>query len=113
LLRHSGILTFYEFVIPDEIIWRIEIMNEVVIANYLRTAQTRSRPSNPERDWFYQLRADDLLAQLIPALLKQAKVGSNEIDDLIVGSALGVSEQWTFGGRTPVLLAGMDTRAGR
>lgn len=85
-------------------------MNEVVITDYLRTAQSRSRPSAPERDWFHRLRADDLLALLIPALLKQANVGSDEINDLLVGSALGVSEQWTFGGRTPILLAGMDAR---
>jgi acetyl-CoA C-acetyltransferase len=85
-------------------------MNEVIIAEYLRTAQSRSRPSTPERDWFYQLRADDLLSVIIPVLLDRAKVDSNEIDDMIVGSALGVSEQWTFGGRTPVFLAGMDAR---
>jgi len=83
-------------------------MNEVVIADYLRTAQTRSRPNAPERDWFYQLRADDLLAQLIPEILSRCKVDSAEIDDFIVGSALGVSEQWTFGGRTPLFLADMD-----
>ena len=83
-------------------------MNEVVIADYLRTAQTRSRPAVPERDWFYKLRADDLLARLIPAILSRCSINSSEVDDLIVGSALGVSEQWTFGGRTPVFLAGMD-----
>lgn len=85
-------------------------MNEVVITDYLRTAQSRSRPSAPERDWFHRLRADSMLALLIPALLKQAKVHSGEIDDLLIGSALGVSEQWTFGGRTPVMLAGMNAR---
>lgn len=85
-------------------------MNDVVIAEYLRTAQTRSRPSAPERDWFHRLRADDLLARLIPAVLAKAEVRSEEIDDLLVGSALGVSEQWTFGGRTPVFLAVMDSR---
>lgn len=83
-------------------------MNEVVIADYLRTAQSRSRPSAPERDWFHQLRADELLAHLIPVLLARCDIPSAEIDDLIVGSALGVSEQWTFGGRTPVFLANMD-----
>lgn len=83
-------------------------MHEVVIADYLRTAQSRSRPSTPERDWFHQLRADELLARLIPVLLTRCDIPSAEIDDLIVGSALGVSEQWTFGGRTPVFLANMD-----
>lgn len=83
-------------------------MHEVVIADYLRTGQTRSRPNAPERDWFYQLRGDDLLARLIPEILSRCRVNSGEIDDLIVGSALGVSEQWTFGGRTPLFLANMD-----
>jgi len=82
-------------------------MHEVVIADYLRTAQTRSRPNAPERDWFYQLRGDTLLARLIPEILARCRVDSAEIDDFIVGSALGVSEQWTFGGRTPLFLANM------
>ncbi len=38
-------------------------MREVVIASYLRTAQSRSRPSAPDRDWFHRLRADELLAR--------------------------------------------------
>ncbi|OGR26773.1 MAG: acetyl-CoA acetyltransferase [Desulfobacterales bacterium RIFOXYA12_FULL_46_15] len=85
-------------------------MEEVVITGYLRSAQSRSRPAIPERDGFYQLRADDLLARLIPALLRRSCVNSGEIDDLIIGSALGVSEQWTFGGRTIGMLADMDAR---
>ncbi|MBE0585172.1 MAG: acetyl-CoA C-acyltransferase, partial [Desulfofustis sp.] len=85
-------------------------MKEVVIGGYLRTAQTRARPGDPSRDWFSQLRADDLLARLIPELLARTGIDSGELDDLLVGSALGVSEQWTFGGRTPVLLADLDAR---
>lgn len=85
-------------------------MNDVVIADYLRTAQSRSRPSDPGRDAFHQLRGDDLLARLIPAILKRTAVDSGHIDDLLVGSALGVSEQWTFGGRNQVLLANANTR---
>ena len=38
-------------------------MREVVIAGYLRTAQSRSRPNDPGRDWFHKLRADELLAK--------------------------------------------------
>jgi len=82
-------------------------MHEVIIAEYLRTAQSRSRPAAPEKDWFHQLRADELLARLLPAVLERCGVDSTEIDDLVVGSAIGVSEQWTFGGRTPVFLAGL------
>jgi acetyl-CoA C-acetyltransferase len=46
-----------------------------------------------------------MLAQLMPEVAKQAKVDPKEIDDFIVGSAQGVGEQWTYGGRQPVFLA--------
>ncbi len=82
-------------------------MREVVIASYLRTAQSRSRPSAPDRDWFHRLRADELLARLLPEVISRAGVSAEEIDDFLVGSAMGVSEQWTFGGRTPVFLANL------
>lgn len=85
-------------------------MNEVVIAGYLRTAQTRARPNDPERDWFHKLRADELLAKLIPELINRTGIDPLGIDDFLVGSALGVSEQWTYGGRTPVFLANLPAR---
>ncbi|MBW2584285.1 MAG: acetyl-CoA C-acyltransferase, partial [Deltaproteobacteria bacterium] len=44
-------------------------MKEVVIAGYLRTAQTRSRPNDPARDWFCKMRADELLAKLMPEVI--------------------------------------------
>lgn len=68
----------------------------MVVGGYLRTAYTRARPGEPARDWLYQLRGDDLLARLIPAVLAQSKVASAEVDDLLIGSALRVSEQWTL-----------------
>ncbi len=82
-------------------------MREVVIAGYLRTAQSRSRPTDPARDWFGQIRSDDLLAQLLPELIKRTGIRAEEIDDFIVGSALGVSEQWSYGGRNLVFLANL------
>ena len=48
-------------------------MREVVIAGYLRTAQSRSRPREPGRDWFHKLRGDELLARLMPALMDKAE----------------------------------------
>ena len=80
-------------------------MKEVVIAGYLRTAQTRARPNDPGRDLFGKMRADDLLAQLLPAVVEQTGIKPEDIDDFLVGSALGVNEQWSFGGRTPIFLA--------
>jgi len=77
----------------------------VVIAGYLRTAQTRSTLKDPGRDWFYKLRADELLAELMPIIVARAGIEAEEIDDFIVGCALGVNEQWTLGGRIPIFLA--------
>ena len=82
-------------------------MKDVVIAGYLRTAQSRSRPNDPARDWFCKIRADDLLAKLLPELIKRAGVDPKEIDDFLVGSAVGVTEQWTYGGRNPIFLANL------
>ena len=85
-------------------------MRDVVIVEYLRTAQSRSRPQDPDRDWFGKVRSDDLLAELLQAILKKANVKPNEIDDFLVGCAQAVSEQFSIGGRTPLLLAGFDKR---
>ena len=82
-------------------------MREVVITGYLRTALSRSRPNDPGRDWFHKLRSDDLLAKLLPEVIKTTGIKAEEIDDFIVGSAMGVSEQWTYGGRYPILLANL------
>ncbi len=83
-------------------------MKDVVIAGYLRTANSRSKPRDPQSDWFHALRADDLLAKVLPELLGRAGVPSSDVDHCIVGSALGVNEQWTYGGRTAVFLADLD-----
>ena len=82
-------------------------MKEVAIVGYLRTAQSRSRPNDPGRDWFHALRADELLAGLLPEIIARTGLAPEEIDDFLVGSAIGVNEQWTYGGRTPVFLANL------
>lgn len=80
-------------------------MREAVIAGYLRTAQSRSRPNDPSRDWFHTLRGDDLLSRLLPELLNRTKIKGEEIEDCITGAAIGVSENYTYGGRLPVYLS--------
>jgi acetyl-CoA acyltransferase len=82
-------------------------MREAVIAGFLRTAQSRSRPNDPARDWFHKLRADELLAKLLPEVIKRTGIQAEEIHDFIVGSSIGVSEQWAYGGRTPIWLANL------
>lgn len=82
-------------------------MRDVVIAGYLRTAQSRSRPADPARDWFGKIRSEELLARLLPELIKRTGIEAEEIDDFIVGCSKGVSEQWTYGGRLPLFLANL------
>ncbi len=82
-------------------------MKEVVIAGYLRTAQSRSRPNDPPRDWFFKMRSDDLLAKLLPEVIKRTGIQPEEVEDFIVGSAIGVTEQWSYGGRFPIFLANL------
>ena len=82
-------------------------MNEVVIAGYLRTAQSRSRPNDPARDWFCKMRADELLARLLPELIQRTGIDPKEIDDFLVGAALGVGENFTLGGRMPIFLSNL------
>jgi acetyl-CoA C-acetyltransferase len=82
-------------------------MKEVVIAGYLRTAQSRSRPNDPARDWFCRMRADELLAKLLPELIKKVGIEAKEIDDFLVGCATAVTEQWAYGGRYPIFLANL------
>jgi acetyl-CoA C-acetyltransferase len=82
-------------------------MKEVVIAGYLRTAQSRSRPRDPARDWFCKLRADELLARLLPEVISRTGIDAKEIDDFLVGCATAVGEQWAYGGRTPIFLANL------
>jgi acetyl-CoA acyltransferase len=80
-------------------------MKDVVIAGYLRTAQSRSRPGDPARDRFGRLRSDELLAKLLPELIKRTGIEAKDVDDFIVGCATAVGEQWSYGGRFPIFLA--------
>lgn len=85
-------------------------MREVVIAGYLRTAQSRARPRDPEKDCFSGLRGDELLAAVLPPLLEQARVHPHEVEDFLVGCSFGVSENWTYGGRLPLFLANLSEK---
>ena len=81
-------------------------MTDVVIVEYIRTAQSRSRPRQPERDWFYQIRGDELAYRCIEELLKRTKIDPSILGECAIGAAFGVHENWTYGGRA-VSLAGM------
>ena len=77
-------------------------MREVVIASYVRSAQSRCRPNDPGRDWLFKLRTDDLLAKLLPEATRRAGMEPADVDDFIVGVAQAVGENFTLGGRSPL-----------
>jgi len=80
-------------------------MKEVVIADYLRSAFSRSRPRQPEGDKFNSLRMDHVAAMLVEKLVKRNNIDPHDIGEFQIGSAFGVWENWTYGGRSVVMLA--------
>lgn len=85
-------------------------MRDVVIASYVRSAQSRCRPNDPDRDWLFKIRSDDLLAGILPEAIKRAGVEAADVDDFVMGCAQAVGENFTFGGRGPHMLANLDKR---
>ncbi|MFX0116630.1 MAG: acetyl-CoA C-acetyltransferase [Candidatus Hodarchaeota archaeon] len=82
-------------------------MREAVIVDYLRSPISRSRPNAPEADKFNPLRMDVIAAKLIRTMVDRKGINPKEIGDVLVGAAFQVSEQWLYGGRTVVALAGL------
>jgi acetyl-CoA C-acetyltransferase len=84
-------------------------MKEVWLIDYARTAFSRSRPKQPERDVFGEIRSDELLATLLMKFFDQKLadkgIEKKDIDEFTVGTAMGVHENWTYGGRLPLFLA--------
>ncbi|MHB8361005.1 MAG: acetyl-CoA C-acetyltransferase [Thermoplasmataceae archaeon] len=81
--------------------------NEVYIVGYKRSAFSRSRPSEPERDFFNNIRMDEALGMLIRNTIKETGIREGEISDVITGCALQADENWTYGGRHPAFMAGL------
>ena len=82
---------------------------EVWLVDYARTPFSRSRPRQPERDVFGEIRGDELLATLLMKFfdgkLADKGIEKKDIQEMSVGSAMGVLEGWTYGGRQPAFLA--------
>ncbi|MDR9440292.1 MAG: acetyl-CoA C-acyltransferase, partial [Halomonas sp.] len=88
-------------------------MRDVYLADYARSAFTRAHPRKPDVDAWADTRSDALLAGVIDALLERRDLDGAAIEDLSVGCALPVKEQWSFGGRYPLWLAGRLGERGR
>ncbi|MFC2991431.1 acetyl-CoA C-acyltransferase [Halomonas tibetensis] len=80
-------------------------MRDVYLADYARSAFTRAHPRKPEVDGWADTRSDVLLAAVIDALLERGDLDGAAVEDLSIGCALPVKEQWSFGGRYPLWLA--------
>jgi acetyl-CoA C-acetyltransferase len=80
-------------------------LREVYLAYFKRTAFSKSKPEDPEKDVFNSIRMDEALSRLIKQCLTDTGVKPRDINDLIVGCALQFDENWTMGGRHPALLA--------
>ncbi|MGC8497192.1 MAG: acetyl-CoA C-acetyltransferase [Thermoplasmata archaeon] len=81
------------------------MMTDVYLVDYLRTAFSRSRPSEPEKDVFNTLRMDEALGMLLKKEIERTGINPLEIGDVISGCALQADENWLYGGRHPVFLA--------
>ncbi|MFX0047741.1 MAG: acetyl-CoA C-acyltransferase [Candidatus Hermodarchaeota archaeon] len=85
-------------------------MKEVWLIDYARTAFSRSRPTQPERDVFGEIRGDELLAELLMKFfdgsLADKGIEKKDMEEVAIGVAAGVLENWTYGGRGPLFLAG-------
>lgn len=83
-------------------------LRDAVIVDYLRTAFSRSKPKQPEKDVFNNLRMDDAAALLINELIKRTGIKADEIDEIIFGCALQVDKQFMYGGKAIGLLANIS-----
>ncbi|MEM3675762.1 MAG: acetyl-CoA C-acetyltransferase [Thermoplasmataceae archaeon] len=83
------------------------MQENVYLVHYKRTAFSRARPTDPERDVFNSLRMDEALGLLIKDAVGSTGIKPSDIDDVITGSALQADENWLYGGRHPVFLAGL------
>ncbi|MEM4279349.1 MAG: acetyl-CoA C-acetyltransferase [Archaeoglobaceae archaeon] len=80
-------------------------MREVYLVGFLRTPFSRSRPKEPQRDVFHQIRGDELMALVLDKLPEKVGIKKSDVNRVLVGCAFPVWENWAYGGKSPVLLA--------
>ncbi|MDG6913752.1 MAG: acetyl-CoA C-acetyltransferase [Nitrososphaerota archaeon] len=82
-------------------------LKDAYVADYLRIPFSRSRPSQPERDVYNSIRMDQALSLLIRRVMERTSFRPEEVGDVVTGCAFQTGENWLYGGRHPVLLAGL------
>src|SRR5712692_3647837 len=88
-------------------VMKLTELRDAYIADFLRVPFSRSRPTQPERDVYNSVRMDQALSVLIKRLIDRASLKPEEVGDVITGCAFQTGENWLYGGRHPVLLAGL------
>lgn len=86
-------------------------MNPVYLTHYRRTAFSRAHPKKVGVDALADGPADTLMAKLIDHSLDSSGVRPDQVDDLSLGCALAVKEQWSFGGRYPLMQSRLGDQA--
>jgi len=81
------------------------MVEEVYIVDYLRSAFSRSRPKQPERDVFNKIDMPAVAAMLVREMINRTGIDPNEIGDIITGCTMQMKENWLYGGRIVNLLA--------
>ena len=83
----------------------IRTSEAVWVVDYCRSAFSKAHPFKKEVDAYADISAQDMLAQLINHTLNKAPYPDSSVDELLVGCAFPVKEQWSFGARYPVMLS--------
>ncbi|MFX0029569.1 MAG: acetyl-CoA C-acyltransferase [Candidatus Hermodarchaeota archaeon] len=83
-------------------------IRDVYITDYVRTPFSRSRPREPPRDVFGNLRPDEMTALTLTEMFDnrlKGKVKPEDVDEFYIGATHFNNEYVTFGGRYPIFLA--------
>ena len=80
-------------------------MEEVYIVDFLRSAFSRSRPREPEKDVYNKIDMPAVAAMLVKEMVNRTNIDPREIGDVITGCTMQMGENWLYGGRIINLLA--------
>jgi acetyl-CoA C-acetyltransferase len=80
-------------------------LEHVVIVDYLRSAFSRSKPGEPDRDVFNNVFMVDLAGLLIKKIIERTKINPEEINDVLTGCTIQSGEQMLLGGRMVAMQA--------
>ncbi|WP_321390148.1 acetyl-CoA C-acyltransferase [Emcibacter sp.] len=87
-------------------------MRNAFLVDYARSAFSRAHPVKMDVDPFADMRADEILADIMKNICQRNDITNDLIDDLTIGCALPVKDQWSFGGRYPIYLSGLGGKGG-